>query len=150
MNVQIDYNSQHSFGSCTNNSETFHVTAFYNQFSYKETILVRAYTVWNLISSIGVIIGLFFGVSLIELPDIFRQLTRAKYRKSWFESPLKEKAKLPTLQMEKQTQDAKYIEEMKKERLAADKEIQTIKEDISLFKNHMVQLLQKHEYETVV
>ena len=150
MNVQIDYSSQHSFGSCANDSGTFHVTAFYNNFSYKETILVRAYTVWNLISSIGVIIGLFFGVSLIQLPDIFRQLTRAKYKKTWFESPTKGQQKLPILQMENQIQDAKYLEEMKKERLAADKEIQTIKEDISLFKNHVVQLLQKHEYETVV
>ena len=52
--------------------------------------------------------------------------------------------------MENQIQDAKYLEEMKKERLAADKEIQTMKEDIYLFKNHVVQLLQKHEYETVV
>ena len=152
MNVHIDYNSQHLLGSCTNDSDTFHVTAFYNNFSYKETILVRAYTVWNLISSIGVIIGLFFGVSLIQLPDIFRKLTGAKYRKTWFESPTKEKAKLLTLQMENQTQDycTKHLEEMKKERFEADKEIKTIKEDIYLFKNHMIQLLQKHEYETVV
>ena len=128
MNVKIDYNSQHLFGSCTNLSDTFHATVFYNNFSYQETILVRAYTVWNLLSSIGVIIGLFFGVSLIPLPDLFGQLTGTKSRNHCSKSP----------------------EKMKKEQLEADKEIQTIKEDICLFKNHMIQLLQKHEYETVV
>ena len=161
--VQMEYNSGDLFTSCTDDDETMYITAVYNNFPFKETTLVRAFTVWNLLSSISVIIGLFYGVSLIQLPDIIKKLKRI--RKKAKNSDIKSKENLLLrnklrLQIQTQPRDCctKHLTEhgmnaqdnRNKVQMAANSEIQNLKSDISLLENHVTQLLEKKEYETVV
>ena len=123
----------------------------------------RAFTVWNLLSSISVIIGLFYGVSLIQLPDIVKKINRIRKKKKNSDTKSKENILLrKKLRLQIQTQpldlDTKYLpgvernaqETLKQAQTVADVEIQNLKSDISLLENHVSQLLQKKEYETVV
>ena len=161
--VQMEYNSGDLFTSCTDDDETMYITAVYNNFPFKETTLVRAFTVWNLLSSISVIIGLFYGVSLIQLPDIVKKINRIRKKKKNSDTKSKENILLrKKLRLQIQTQpldlDTKYLpgiernaqETLKQAQTVADVEIQNLKSDISLLENHVSQLLQKKEYETVV
>ena len=159
----MEYNSGDLFTSCTDDDDTMYITAVYNNFPFKETTLVRAFTVWNLLSSISVIIGLFYGVSLIQLPDIVKKINRIRKKKKNSDTKSKENQLLRNkLRLQIQTHpldyDTKYLpglerngqETLKKVQTVADAEIQNLKSDISLLENHVSQLLQKKEYETVV
>ena len=59
--------------SCTDEQDILHVTVVYNNLHFKEMKLVRAFSIWNLFSSITVIMGLFLGVSLLQLPEILNK-----------------------------------------------------------------------------
>ena len=72
--VKLEYNLDNSIHGCKNDNKTFHITAKYNAFLFKEMRTVRSYTAWNLISNIGVVIGLFLGVSLINVPELVKGL----------------------------------------------------------------------------
>ena len=123
----------------------------------------RVFTVWNLLSSISVIIGLFYGVSLIQLPDIVKKINRIRKKKKNSDTKSKENLLLRNkFRLQRQTQplnyDTKYLpghersaeEKLKQVQTVTDTKIQNLKSDIFLLENHVTQLLEKKEYETVV
>ena len=71
--LKIEYNFDDLKNTCKISNETLQITAIFNKFMFKEIKMVRAYTIGNLASSIGVIVGIFYGVSLIEVPDMVRK-----------------------------------------------------------------------------
>ena len=129
--IQIEHISDDSIDSCKDDNDTIHITSIYDSFPFRETKLVRAYTVWNLVSNIGVIVGLFFGVSVIQLPSIFTKLRR--------------KISGKTYSIRKTNFD-----DMNNKLSLANEEIHNIKEDTYILKNHILDLLQKREYESTV
>ena len=79
--VQTQYDSDSSIRSCTDDEGVIRVTLIYDNFPLTETRLVRSYTALNLFYNIGYIFGLFLGVSIIQIPDMFAKLYRAMCRK---------------------------------------------------------------------
>ena len=79
--VQMQYDSDSSIRSCTDDEGVIRVTLIYDNFPLTETRLVRSYTALNLFYNIGYIFGLFLGVSIIQIPDMFAKLYRAMGRK---------------------------------------------------------------------
>ena len=71
--LKIEYNFDDLKNNCKTADDTLQITANFNKFLFKEIKQVRAFTIGNLASSIGVIIGIFYGVSLIEVPDMVRK-----------------------------------------------------------------------------
>ena len=55
---------------CTDDPQTLHLTVIYNNLQVKEMKFVRKYTLFDLISSISLILGLFIGISLLQLPGV--------------------------------------------------------------------------------
>ena len=71
--LKIEYNFDDLKNTCKISNETLQITAIFNTFMFKEIKMVRAYTIGNLASSIGVIVGIFYGVSLIDVPEMVRK-----------------------------------------------------------------------------
>ena len=100
---------------------------------------------------------------MIQLPDIVKKINRIRKKKKNSDTKSKENILLrKKLRLQIETQpldlDTKYLpgikrnaqETLKQAQTVADVEIQNLKSDISLLENHVSQLLQKKEYETVV
>ena len=66
---------------CTDDPSTLHLTVVYNNLRFKEMEFIRKYTIWDLLSSISVILGLFLGISFLQLPDMLVALKRRKEKK---------------------------------------------------------------------
>ena len=79
--VQMQYDSDNSIRSCPDDEGVIRVTLIYDDFPLTETRSVRSYTALNLFYNIGYICGLFFGVSIIQIPDMFAKLYRAMCKK---------------------------------------------------------------------
>ena len=142
QDVQLEYNVDDLMEACKTDDETLQITAIYNKFLYKEMKMVRAYTVWNLISSISVIVGVFYGVSFMNLPGMVKGLRR-KVRRHISRKPSKRRK---SKQVIHQTlDDLKYERIMINERLLkAEDELQNVKKDISL------NIERQEEYETTI
>ena len=165
QNLQLEYNLDDAMTSCKNDNETLQITAVFEKFLFKEIKVVRAYTVYSLISSIGVICGVFFGVSLIDFPDMVKGLRR-RVRKHLSKMPIKRRKSqklihetLDTMkdegrELNKELQNAKKeISFIKREYGTVVEELQNVKNDIFLMKiieNHMIKCLEKQEYESLV
>ena len=83
------HNFDEAIDSCTDEPDTLHITIVYNNLHFKDMKFVRAYTIWDLISSLSVIIGLYLGVSVIQLPDMMsKALGKKKKRrdKAYYEA----------------------------------------------------------------
>ena len=200
--LKIEYNFEDSKNTCKIHNEGLQITAIFNKFLFKEIKVVRAYTIGKLASSIGVIIGIFYGVSLIDVPEMVKK-SRKKIRrdfskkepklrtsqilihqalgalrmKMWelngkFENAkkdiaLKNNQTFDTLRNEvadriegfrsevgelneKLQSNNQTLDTMRQEQKELNEELQNSRKDITLIKNHMIQCLQKKEYETVV
>ena len=131
--------------------------------------MVQAYTEWDLLSTIGVIIGFFYGWALINIPDMARSLHK-KIRTHILRRPSKQPKIHERLDIIKYCMNEVY-QEMEKAEASMKNEMEKAKENTSvvyqriddvyqemekekknifLIKNHMRQYLQKKEYETVV
>ena len=155
--VQIEHDSSDSTTTCTDDTDTINITAIYDNYSLTETRLVRSYTVTNLLFNIGYIIGLFLGLSLIQLPVIFSKLICTICRTLRVLRKSKEPETLLNGHTPQQATDFldRHIVEINSKLTLANDEIQLLKKDSSLFKNHIMQLralvlLQQREYETMV
>ena len=71
--LKIEYNLDDLKNTCKNSIETLQISAIFNKFMFKEIKVVRAYTIGSLVSSIGVIFGIFYGVSLLDVPEMVRK-----------------------------------------------------------------------------
>ena len=217
--LRIEYNFEDSKNTCKIHNEGLKITAIFNKFLFKEIKVVRAFTIGKLASSIGVIIGIFYGVSLIEVPEMVKK-SRKKIRrdfskkepklrtsqilihqalgalrmKMWelngkFENAKKDIAlknnqtfdtlrnevadrieglrsevgelnevadRIEGLRSEVGELNEKFqsnnhnLDTMRQDQNELNEELQNSKKDITLIKNHMIQCLQKKEYETVV
>ena len=167
--VQLEYNFDDLMSTCSKDDDTIQITALYNRFLYKETKMVQAYTEWDLFSTIGVIIGFFYGWALINIPDMARSLHK-KIRTHILRRPSKQPKIHERLDIIKYCMNEVYQEmekaeaNMKNEMEKAKEntfvvyqriddvyqEMEKEKKNIFLIKNHMRQYLQKKEYETVV
>ena len=197
--LKIEYNFEDLQNTCKTHNDTLRITAIFNKFLFKEIKVVRSYTIGKLVSSIGVIIGVFYGVSLIEVPEMVKK-SRKKIRRDFSKKEPKrrtsqilihqslgalrmkmwelngkfENAKKDMVLKNNKTFDSlrnevrdrieglrsevgelnekfqgatKDIRNVEKE---LNEELQNSRKDITLIKNHMIQCLQKKEYETVV
>ena len=155
--VQIEHDSSDSIRTCTDDTESINITAIYDNYSLTEPRLVRSYTVTNLLLNIGYIIGLILGLSLIQLPVIFTTLICTICRTLRVLRRSKEPETLLNGQLPHQATDLldRHIDEINSKLTLANDEIQNLKKDSSLFKNHIMQLralvlLQQREYDTMV
>ena len=80
--LKIEYNFDDLKNTCKISNETLEITAIFNKFLFKEIKVVRSYTIGKLASSIVVIIGIFYGVSLIEVPEMVKK-SRKKIRRDF-------------------------------------------------------------------
>ena len=79
--VQMQYDSDSSISSCTDDDGFIHITMIFDESPLTEKRLVRSYTACDLLYNIGYIFGLFLGVSIIRIPDMLAKLYRAMCRK---------------------------------------------------------------------
>ena len=156
-NIQIEPGSSDSNTTCTEDVNTKNITMIYGNYTLTETRLVRSYTVTNLLFNIGYIIGLFLGLSLIQLPVIFTKRIRTICRKVQALITKKEPEASLTDHIPNQNTDVLdgHMDEINIKLTLANQEIQNLKKDSCLFKNHILQmralvLLQEQEYETVL
>ena len=173
QDIQLEYNVDDSMEACETDNETLKITAIYNKFLFKEMKMVRAYTIWDLISSISVIFGVFYGVSLMNVPGMVKGLRR-KVRKHISRKPSKrQKSKQVIFQTlddlkneriminerllkaeERQEEYEATIVALKNEGKEAnekmEEELQNAKKQLFLIKNHLNQCSQKEDYETEV
>ena len=68
---------------CNDDPNTLHLTVVYNNLRFKEMEFIRKYTIWDLLSSISVILGLFLGISFLQLPDMLEALNKRKKKKNY-------------------------------------------------------------------
>ena len=155
--VQIEPDSSDSNTTCNEDMNTTNITIIYDNFSLTETVLVRSYTVTDLLFNIGYIIGLFLGLSLVQLPVILTKLIFTIYRKVQALRIKKEPNALLNRHIPNQNTDALdgHMEKINIKLNLANQEIQNLKKDSCLFKSHIMQLralvlLQKRDYETVL
>jgi len=156
-NIQIEPGSSDSNTTCTEDVNTKNITMIYGNYTLTETRLVRSYTVTNLLFNIGYIIGLFLGLSLIQLPVIFTKRIRTICRKVQALITKKEPEASLTDHIPNHNTDVLdgHMDEINIKLTLANQEIQNLKKDSCLFKNHILQmralvLLQEQEYETVL
>ena len=76
LDLWYDYDLDDSEEWCTDDKDHWHISLVYNNVPFKEIGLVPAYTIWNLVSNIGVIIGFFFGFSLVQVPGFMLYVHR--------------------------------------------------------------------------
>ena len=76
IDLWYDYDFDNSAKSCTDDDENTQITVVFNNLPFKEISFVKSYTLWNVLSGIGVIVGFFFGFSLIQLPDLVQKLLK--------------------------------------------------------------------------
>ena len=76
LDLWYDYDFDDTVDWCNNNKEHLRVSLIYDNTPFKEISLVPAHTIWSIISNIGVIIGFFFGFSMIQLPRFIQSLRR--------------------------------------------------------------------------
>ena len=141
QDVQIEYNLEDSMDGCKNDNKTLQITAVYNGFLYKEIRMVRSFTVWNLLSSLGVIIGLFYGASLIQVPEFLKALRR------------RTKGYNPTNSVNQQMSFDQDIDMIQTQRSEPSEERKNAKKEIAIMKAQIMRLLMnldKKEYEAVV
>ena len=155
--VQIEHDSSDSITTCTDDTDTINITAIYDNYSLTETRLVRSYTVTNLLFNIGYIIGLFLGLSLIQLPVILTKLICTVCKKCHCLRKSDDPEPLLNGHIPQQVTDLfdRQIDEINLKLTIANDEIQNLKKDSCLFKNHIMQLralvlLQQREYDTMV
>ena len=156
-NIQIEPGSNDSITTCTEDVNTKNMTIIYANYTMTETRLVRSYTVTNLLFNIGYIIGLFLGLSLIQLPVIFTKRICTICRTVQALRTKKEPEALLNDHIPNHQTDVLdgHMDEINIKLTLANQEIQRLKKDSCLFKNHILQmralvLLQKREYETVL
>ena len=156
-NIQIEPVSSDSITTCTADVNTKNMTIIYANYTLTETRLVRSYTVTNLLFNIGYIIGLFLGLSLIQLPVVFTKRICTICRTVKALRTKKEPEALLNDHIPNEKTDVLdgHMDEINIKLTLANQEIQQLKKDSCLFKNHILQmralvLLQKREYETVI
>ena len=103
--------------------------------------MVRAYTAWNLISSISVIYGIFFGVSLIDVPAVVKMICVKKRRHI---------SRKPTKRRKSQLFIHQSLDTIKDEGRELNRKLQKAEKDISQNKYQMLQSLVRLEYEMLV
>lgn len=131
LDLWYDNDIDNSMESCTDDEDTFHITVRFNDLPFKEISFVPAYTIWNLLSSISIIFGLFFGVSLIQLPDLLLKL------EIWMDHDRQ------SLATNGPKNDKQRIEMILNE-------VNRLKKDVEILKLPVIHKLQERQFETTV
>ena len=127
LDLWYDYDFDNLKGSC---SDTLHISIIFNNLPFKEISFVPAYTIWNLISSISVVIGFFLGFSLIQLPDLLLKLKK---------------------KMKKKPGSCHYTHRILKRNISLmKKDIDKLKKDIEVLKDPIIKRLKDREHESCV
>ena len=109
--------------------------------------MVRAYTIWNLVSSIGLIIGVVYGVSLIDLPEITK-MSRNQIRKN-FSKDEPQISITKSLQIYKASQIliCEVLDKLRMEVGELDKKCKGAKTDIAQTNNQTFDTIRNEEME---
>ena len=130
LDFWYDYNFDRFIESCTDDEESFSITVIFNDLPLKEMTFVPARSLLDLLSNISVIIGIFVGVSLFQLPDLLSKFCK------WIKS---------------NSDHSNYQEQHRNE--SVDQlwiEIETMKADIELLQLPVIKRLQYLQRETYV
>ena len=136
-NIQTTYDTDDLKNACQFDKDTFQITAIFNRFLYKDTKTVRAYTLWKLFSDIGVIIGFFLGVSLMNIPEMAIGLGNIIKRKIFKRSVERRKSQVFIHQILGSLRD-----EVRETREMGDElreKLEKAQNDISLHKNQLME-----------
>ena len=145
--LKIEYNFEDLKNTCKIPNETLEITAIFDKFLFKEVNVVRAYTVWNLVSSIGVIIGVFYGVSLIDVPEMVK-MSRTQIRKSLSkEDPQISITKSLQIYKASQTLICQVLDTLRMEVGELNEKIKGAKNDIAQTKNQIFDTIRNEEME---
>ena len=128
QSVQLEYNFDDLMTTCSKDEKTIQITARYNKFLYKETKMVRAYTEWDLLSTIGVIIGFFYGWALINIPDMATNIHK-KVRTHILRKPTKQPKINDRLDIMKYSMNEVY-QQMRKAEVNMNAEMEKAKENM--------------------
>ena len=133
-NIQTTYDFFDLRNACQFDKDTFQITALFNRFLYKDTKTVRAYTLWNLFSDIGVIIGFFLGVSLMNVPEMTTGLGNTIRKKIFKKSVERRKSQVFIYQI---------LGSLRNEVSEMDEKLSNVENDISLHKNQFIECQEK-------
>ena len=133
-NIQTTYDTDDLRNACQFDKETFQITGNFNRFLYKDTKTVRAYTLWKLFSDIGVIIGFFLGVSLMNVPEMAIGLSNTIRRKIFKKSVERRKSQVFIHQI---------LGSLREEVREMNEQLQNAQKDISLHKNQLMECQEK-------
>ena len=146
QDVQIEYNLENSFDGCKNDAQTIQITAVYNGFLYKEIRMVRSFNVWNLLSSLCIINGLFYGAWFMKVPKLLKRLRNKVLGCKIFERNL-------TNSLDQQISIDQRMDMIESQNSEVCEVTQNTKKDIAMIKNQIMRLvmnLQKQNYEVAV
>ena len=129
-NIQTTYDTDDLRNACQFDNGTFQITGIFNRFLYKDTKTVRAYTLWKVFSDIGVIIGLFLGLSLMNVPEMAVGLGNLIRMKIFKQSVERRKSQVFIHQILGSLRDE--VREM-------DAKLKNAQKDISLHKNQLME-----------
>ena len=132
QHLQLEYDD--TTNACEKHNHTLQITAVFDKFLFREMKMVRAYTTWDLFSSIGVIYGLFFGVSLMDIPAMAKMICTKRRRYI---------SRKPSKRRKSQLFILKSLDTIKEEAKELNTELQNAKKDISRTKYQMIRL--EHE-----
>ena len=133
-NIQTAYDTDDLKKACQFDKDTFQIIGIFNRFLYKDTKTVRAYTLWKLFSDIGVIIGFFLGVSLMNIPEMAIGLGNIIRRKIFKKSVERRKSQVFIHQI---------LGSLRDEVRDMDEKLQNAQDDISLHKNQLMECQEK-------
>ena len=147
-NIQTTYDFFDLRNACQFDKDTFQVTALFNKFLYKDTKTVRKYTLWNLFSDIGVIIGFFLGVSLMNVPEMTTGLGNTIRKKIFKKSVERRKSSifihqiLGSLRDEVSEMDEK-LSNVDNQFMEVQEKLRNAENDISFHKNQLMECQEK-------
>ena len=133
LDLWYDNNINTMAETCSDDEDTFHIKVLFNDLTFKEISFVRAYTIWNLLSSLCVIMSLFFGFSLIQLPDL-----------------LLERKMMKKLQQNLSLSESKTIKTINQDIELLSSEVEKLRNDVETLKLPIVRQLHNRQFETTV
>ena len=74
--IWYDYDLYTSVDSCNTAIKTLHIVVNYNDLHFKEISYVAAYSIWDLVGNLSLILGLLLGFSILQLPDLVLRLIK--------------------------------------------------------------------------
>ena len=128
-NIEIEHDNDKSINSCTDEEDSYRIRVVYDKFPYIELVLVGAHTEFELLMNIGFAIGLFCGVSILQIPNILTKTYKKVRGKICVTNQPKEPVNILDTQIPYEATDllGKHINDIYNKLNSANKKTQNLK-----------------------